>query len=79
MALAFAREGAQVTVTYLPEEHSDALNLQKEAAKNPMGPKEIHIIEADLKSRDTCKKVIDEHVKKYGGLEILVNNASMQV
>lgn len=53
--------------------------MQKEAAKNPMGTKEIHIIEADLKSRDTCKKVVDEHVKKYGGLEILVNNASMQV
>ncbi len=39
----------------------------------------MNLIECDLRKRESCKQVVDEHMKKYGHLEILVNNASMQV
>lgn len=32
----------------------------------------------DLMKSENCQKIVDEHIKKYGGLDILVNNASKQ-
>lgn len=79
VALAFAREGADVTITYLAEELADAQNVQRLAADHQQGKKEIHIVQADLRKRDECQKVIDEHVKKFGRIDVLVNNASKQI
>lgn len=76
VAIAYAREGADVAIVYLPEERKDAkltLSLIKEAGRKAVG------IEGDIKSEAFCVKTIEKVVKKLGGLDLLVNNAGKQV
>ena len=56
-----AREGADITIVYLPEEHEDAEMTKKsvEAEKQ-----QCLLIPGDLMDNVTCKKAVDEHVKK---------------
>jgi len=74
VALAYAREGADVAVAYL-DEHEDAAETKRivEAA----GRKSITIA-ADLASPNECKRIVDETVKAFGRIDILVNNAAYQ-
>ncbi|HZH02983.1 MAG TPA: SDR family oxidoreductase [Myxococcaceae bacterium] len=74
VALAFAREGADVAISYLSE-HQDAKETQRvvEAA----GRKSV-LIAGDIAEEAHCKRVIEETVKGLGRLDILVNNAAMQ-
>jgi NAD(P)-dependent dehydrogenase (short-subunit alcohol dehydrogenase family) len=76
-AIMFALEGARgITITYLPDEEEDA----KEAARDieNAGAKAV-IVKCDLVNNDDCKKVVDEHIKAFGTLNVLVNNASKQM
>lgn len=41
--------------------------------------RECLLVPADLMEDANCKKVVDEHVKKYGRIDVLVNNASKQI
>ena len=43
------------------------------------GGAKVHTVEVDLMEDSDCKKVVDEHIKTFGGLDILVNNASKQM
>jgi len=79
VALMFAREGCKVSIAYLPEEQEDADQVVNLAQKAPMGEKEINCIPGDLREESHCKEVIDNHIQKYGKLDILVNNASKQI
>lgn len=79
VALFFAREGAHVSIAYLPAEESDAQDVVKMAKENPTGEKEIHLIQCDQTKEDQIKATIDSHLKKWGRLDILVNNASVQI
>ncbi|PWN26774.1 NAD(P)-binding protein [Jaminaea rosea] len=79
VALMFAREGANVSIVYLPAEQKDADDIVAMCAKNAMGSKEMHCIPADLMDEKAAKGVVDEHLKKWGRLDILVNNASKQI
>lgn len=74
VALAYAREGADVAIAYL-NEHDDAKETQRivEAA----GRKAV-LIAADLADAKGCDRVIDEAVKAFGRIDILVNNAAYQ-
>jgi NAD(P)-dependent dehydrogenase (short-subunit alcohol dehydrogenase family) len=75
-AIAFAREGADVAINYLPEEQSDAdevVKLIEEAGQKAFA------IPGDLKDEDFCKEVIARTVEELGGLDILVNNAAKQI
>lgn len=72
-ALLFAKEGAQVAITYL-NETEDAQTTQNEIQE--MGG-ECHIIKADLSKENACKKTIDSVLKKFNQLDILVNNVAM--
>lgn len=56
-----AREGADVTIVYLPDEHEDAEETKKlvEAEKRT-----CHLFAGNLMDNDTCKKAVDEHMKK---------------
>ncbi|HVJ90876.1 MAG TPA: SDR family oxidoreductase [Labilithrix sp.] len=74
VALAYAREGADVAIAYL-QEHDDAKETQRvvEAA----GRRAI-LIAADLADAKECARVIDETVKAFGRIDILVNNAAYQ-
>lgn len=75
VAIAFAREGADVAVAYL-DEHGDAeetLRWIQEAGRRGMK------IAADLTDRENCRAVVERTVAEFGRLDILVNNAGFQM
>ena len=74
-AIAFAREGADVAIAYLPVEEPDAREVV--ALIEQAGRKAV-AIPGDLRDRAYCLKLVDTAVKQFGGLDILVNNASRQ-
>jgi len=72
----FAREGADVTIVYLPEEEEDAQNVKKAIEKDG---RKCLTLAFDLMKLDNCKTIIDKHLEHHGRLDILVNNASKQI
>jgi NAD(P)-dependent dehydrogenase (short-subunit alcohol dehydrogenase family) len=75
VAIAFAKEGADVAIVYL-REHSDARDTAAEVEK--LGRRCVAIA-ADLRSVDECRRAVDQAVDELGRLDVLVNNAAMQV
>ncbi len=76
VALAFAREGADVAFTYMTEEKEDAqatIDLITSAERRSVA------IEVDLRERDECDRAVLETVEGLGGIDILVNNAGFQM
>ncbi|MCY0969220.1 SDR family oxidoreductase [Chryseobacterium wangxinyae] len=74
-AIAYAREGADVAINYLPAEEEDAQQVIELIRKE--GRKAI-AIPGDIRSEMFCKKLVDQAVQQLGGLDILVNNAGHQ-
>jgi len=74
VAIAFAREGADLLISYLSE-HDDAQEVKQliEAA----GRKAV-LVPGDIKDSDHCRTIVDTAVRELGGLDILVNNAAHQ-
>ena len=74
-AIAYAREGADVAINYLPDEEPDAREvialIQKEGRRGISLP-------GDLRDAAFCEKLVEDAVGALGGLEILVNNAGRQ-
>ena len=74
-AIAYAREGADVAINYLPDEEPDAREvialIQKEGRKGIPLP-------GDLRDAAFCEKLVEDAVGALGGLDILVNNAGRQ-
>jgi NAD(P)-dependent dehydrogenase (short-subunit alcohol dehydrogenase family) len=75
VAVLYAREGAEVAFTYLPEEKVDA--EQTVAAIKEEG-KQALPLECDVCDPDACQSVVDHTVGHFGKLDILVNNAAYQ-
>ncbi|UKA55400.1 glucose 1-dehydrogenase [Arthrobacter sp. FW305-BF8] len=75
-AIAFAREGADVVLSYLPEEEEDAAKIANLIEK--AGRKAVKV-PGDLKDPATCQKLVDTALQELGGLDLLVNNAGKQV
>jgi NAD(P)-dependent dehydrogenase (short-subunit alcohol dehydrogenase family) len=75
IAVLYAREGADVAITALPEEHEDAEETRR--AIEAEGSRCV-IIEGDLADREFCRTVIERTVKELGRLDILVHNAAHQ-
>jgi NAD(P)-dependent dehydrogenase (short-subunit alcohol dehydrogenase family) len=75
VAVLYAREGADVAITYLPQERSDARKTK--AAVEKEGRRAL-LIEGDLTEPDFARKVVKRTVKELGRLDILVNNAAYQ-
>jgi NAD(P)-dependent dehydrogenase (short-subunit alcohol dehydrogenase family) len=75
VAIAFAREGADVAISYL-NEHEDA---RETAALVEKAGRQALLIPGDLTDRDHCRNVVEQTVQQLGGLEILVNNAAFQM
>jgi len=74
-AIAFAREGADVAINYLPAEEPDAAEVIKLIqAEKRIGAS----IPGDLRDETFCQHLVDEAVRKLGGLDILVSNAARQ-
>jgi len=75
-AIAFAREGADVAITYLPEEESDAreaINVLEATGQK------IIALPGDLSDEAFCKQLIEDTAKGLGGLDILANVAGKQI
>jgi len=75
VALLYAREGAQVAITYLPEEQSDADDTRK-AVEGVGGT--CLAIAGDLTEAAFCDNVVEQTVQHFGKLDILVANAAHQ-
>ncbi|MCU1513579.1 MAG: NAD(P)-dependent dehydrogenase [Microbacteriaceae bacterium] len=76
VAIAFAREGADVAISYFPSEQDDAqhiVDLVKAAGRTAIA------IAGDITDKEYCRSLVAEAVDGLGGLDILVNNAGMQV
>ena len=70
-----AREGADISFVYLPEEEEDAQYTKNEIEK---AGRKAHLMALDLTSRENCQKSVEEHMKTFGKLNVLVNNSAMQ-
>ncbi|MCT2022731.1 SDR family oxidoreductase [Corynebacterium sanguinis] len=76
VAIAYAREGADVAIAYLPEEEEDAkviVGLIEDAGRKAVA------IPGNLESRQECLDTVDKAVSGLGGIDILVNNAGRQI
>jgi NAD(P)-dependent dehydrogenase (short-subunit alcohol dehydrogenase family) len=74
-AIAFAREGADVAINYLPAEEEDALDviaLINECGQNGVG------IPGDLRDEGFCRDLVERALIELGGLDIVVSNAARQ-
>lgn len=76
VAIAFAREGADVAMSYLPEEEVDAQWVKEIIEKEG---RKAYLFPGDLTDRDTCIKLVEDAVEALGGLDALVNNAGKQI
>jgi NAD(P)-dependent dehydrogenase (short-subunit alcohol dehydrogenase family) len=74
VAVAFAKEGADVAVVYL-EEHKDARETQKLVEKHG---RKCLLIDGDVGEEDFCRASIEKMVREFGKIDILVNNAAEQ-
>jgi NAD(P)-dependent dehydrogenase (short-subunit alcohol dehydrogenase family) len=75
VAVLFAREGADVILTYLPEEQSDA--EQTKQAVEVEGHEAV-LVAGDVRDPDFCRELVERTVEAFGKLDILVNNAAFQ-
>ena len=75
-AIAFAREGADVAINYLPAEEPDAKEVV--ALIEKAGRKAV-AIPGDIKDEAFCRQMVERAAKEMGGLDILVNNAGRQI
>ena len=74
-AIAYAREGADVAINYLPAEEEDAqevVQLIRAAGRRAVA------LPGDIRSETFCRQLVDEAVRQLGGLDSLVNNAAKQ-
>ena len=74
-AIAFAREGADVAISYLPEEQEDADRVI--AAIEAEG-RRAAALPGDIRDEGFCKEMVESAVSQLGGLDVLVNNAGRQ-
>ena len=75
VAVLYAREGANVSIVFLPEEISDAEETAR--AVEAEGRKCL-LIDGDVKDPAFCRDAVERTVKEFGTLDVLVNNAAYQ-
>ena len=74
VAIAYAREGADILVAYL-NEHDDAKETKRWIEE--AGRKAV-LMAGDIQSPQHCRAIVEKAVKELGGVDILVNNAAHQ-
>lgn len=75
VAVLYAREGADVAIIYLKAEQQDAEETARQIEKE--GGKSL-LIAGDVTDEKFCGKAVEQVVKEFGKLDILVNNAAFQ-
>ena len=75
VAIAFAREGADVLISYLSEDQDaeDTARWVKEAGR------EAVLVPGDISNAGHCRAIIDKAVEVFGRIDVLVNNAAYQM
>jgi len=76
VALAFAREGADVVVAHLPGEDEDGrrtAELVRDAGRRCV------VVPVDLTTEEACQALLDQVVDEFGHIDVLVNNAAYQM
>jgi NAD(P)-dependent dehydrogenase (short-subunit alcohol dehydrogenase family) len=76
VAIAYAREGADVLISYLPEEEEDAQETKhwiEEAGRKAV------LFPGDVSDPAYCRSIIATAVSELGGVDVLVNNAAYQM
>jgi NAD(P)-dependent dehydrogenase (short-subunit alcohol dehydrogenase family) len=76
VALAFAREGADVVISHLAEEQADAdetVRVVKDAGRKGLA------LPGDLTEAGYCREIVERTVSELGGIDLLVNNAAFQM
>ncbi|WP_029604659.1 SDR family oxidoreductase [Kozakia baliensis] len=76
VAIAFAREGADVVISFLPEEAADARETASWVQK---AGRRFVLVPGDVKDRKVCHEIIDRTMAEFGKIDVLVNNAAFQV
>lgn len=76
VALLFAKEGADVAISYLPQEEKDALEVQRIVEEE--FERTCLLLPGDIRKERFCEKIVNDTVKKLGRLDIVVNNAATQ-
>ncbi len=76
VALAFAREGADVLISYLSEEESDAQETAQVVEES--GKKAVKV-PGDISEESQCQTLIQRAVDEFGKIDVLVNNAAHQM
>ncbi|MFF5290856.1 SDR family oxidoreductase [Paractinoplanes globisporus] len=76
VAIAYAREGADVLLSYLPSEETDARDTVSYVEK--AGRRAV-TVPGDVRDEAHCEAIVDLAVRELGGVDILVNNAAYQM
>ena len=74
VAIAYAREGADLLVSYL-EEHDDAAETRRLVEE---AGRKIVLVPGDIQHPTHCRAIVENAVSQLGGIDILVNNAAHQ-
>ncbi|MDR6146392.1 NAD(P)-dependent dehydrogenase (short-subunit alcohol dehydrogenase family) [Sphingomonas sp. SORGH_AS870] len=75
VAIAYAREGADIAISYLADEQADAEETRRWVEK---AGRRCLLLPGDIRDRDHCASLVERTVAELGGLDILVNNAAAQ-
>lgn len=75
VAVLFAREGADVAITHLPEEARDANETRSAVEAEGRG---CLMLAGDLTSPEFCEEIVARTVAEFGAIDVLVNNAAYQ-
>ena len=76
VAVAFAREGADVLISYLEAEEPDAQETVRVVEES--GKKAVPM-PGDIRDESQCRRIVDQAVQEFGHIDILVNNAAYQM
>jgi NAD(P)-dependent dehydrogenase (short-subunit alcohol dehydrogenase family) len=74
VAIAYAREGADLLIAYLDEDEDadETKRLVEQAGRKAV------LVAGDIQDSAHCRKIVDTAVREFGGIDILVNNAAHQ-
>lgn len=75
-AIAFAKEGADIAIAFLPEEAEDAEQVRVEVEK---AGRKCVLIPADIRTEEAAREVADRARSGLGGIDVLVSNAAFQM
>jgi hypothetical protein len=75
VAILFAREGADVSIVYLPEEEEDAQFVKKKVEE---AGRKANLMQFNLRERKNCESAVEQHMKAFGKLNVLVNNGTLE-